>query len=161
LDIAELLASLSVLVGAQRATQAALVVLGPEALATAAPLLQPLALSIATRRAIKANKDLLPQIRNALSEATGEPVEDLAKLQRIQPRTVLIVAALAGAFYFLLPQLANVNDSWRAFESADWSWLIVIVVMSALTYVSAAIGVLGTVPQHLPFGPTFMVQLGS
>ena len=59
---------------------------------------------------------------------------------RVRPRTLLTVVALTGAFYLLLPQLANVDDSFRALRSANWGWLAVCVVMSGLTYVASAIG---------------------
>ena len=72
-----------------------------------------------------------------------------------------MVALAAGAFYFILPQLAQVGDSWRAFQSADWSWLPVVVVMSCLTYVAGAVGMVGTVPQRLPLGPTVTTQFAS
>ena len=38
----------------------------------------------------------------------------LERLVRVRPRTVITIAALVGAFYVLLPQLANVGDSFRA-----------------------------------------------
>jgi uncharacterized membrane protein YbhN (UPF0104 family) len=47
---------------------------------------------------------------------------------------LLTIAALAGAFYFLLPQLAQVGSSWNAIQSAHWAWLPVVIAMSALTY---------------------------
>ncbi len=34
-----------------------------------------------------------------------------------------MIATLTGAFYFLLPQLANVDDSVEALRSANWGWL--------------------------------------
>jgi len=54
LDVAELLASLAVLVGPERAVAAAVAVVGPRGVAPAVPLLQPLALSAATRTAARA-----------------------------------------------------------------------------------------------------------
>ena len=41
-----------------------------------------------------------------------------------------MIATLTGAFYFLLPQLANVDDSVEALRSANWGWLAACVVMS-------------------------------
>ncbi|MDP8937666.1 MAG: hypothetical protein M3O23_08055, partial [Actinomycetota bacterium] len=49
LDVAELLASLATLLGPDRAVAAAVAVVGPDGVAPAVPLLQPLALSAATR----------------------------------------------------------------------------------------------------------------
>ena len=72
-----------------------------------------------------------------------------------------MIATLTGAFYFLLPQLANVDDSVEALRSANWGWLAGAIVMSALTYVSAAVGMAGGVPERLPLAPTIEVQLAS
>ena len=52
LDVAELLASLATLAGAERSVAGAASVIGADGVAAAVPLLQPLALSAGTRRAI-------------------------------------------------------------------------------------------------------------
>jgi len=59
LDVAELLASLAVIAGAERAVATAVAVIGPDRVAAAVPLLQPLALSAGTRRAIARHNGLL------------------------------------------------------------------------------------------------------
>ena len=59
LDIAELLASLATIAGADRAVASAAAVIGPDGVAAAVPLLQPLALSVGTRRAIARHDGLL------------------------------------------------------------------------------------------------------
>ena len=159
IDRAELLASLAALVGPERALASAARVLDPADLATALPYLQPLALSASTRHQV--SKKLLTELRDGIAEVTGEEVPSLERLVRFRPRTLLTVAVLTGAFYLLLPQLANVDDSVRAMRSANWGWLAVCIVMSGLTYVASAIGMAGGVPGRLPFVPTVMAQLGS
>ena len=161
LDVAELVASLSAVVGPTRPVTAAAGALGAEAVGGALKLLQPLALSAATRHAVARHDGLLGQVRGAVAEVSGEAPESLAKLDRVRPRTLLMIAVAAGAFYFLLPQLANAGDSWRAFRSASWNWVALVLAMSALTYVGAAVGFLGTVGQRLAFLPTLMVQLAA
>ena len=69
----------------------------------------------------------------------------LERLVRVRPRTLVTIATLTGAFYVLLPQLANVDDSIEALGSANWGWLAGAVVMSGVTYVAAAIGMIGGV----------------
>lgn len=134
-------------------------VLDRDELASALPYLQPLALSASTRRQM--SKGLLKELRAATAAATGDEVPPLEQLVRVRPRTVMTIVVLTGAFYLLLPQLANVDDSVRAMRSANWGWLAVCVVMSALTYVASAIGLIGGVVQPLPFVPTVMTQLAS
>jgi len=161
LDRAELLASTASLVGPDRAAASAAAVIDHADLASAVPLLQPLALSHATRRAIRRQPELLAQTRSAAAAASSAPPAELPRLQRVRPRTLLMIAAAAGAFYFVLPQLAQVGSSWRAFESVNWVWVPVIVAFSALTYLAGGIAIIGSVAQRLPFLPTLFAQLAS
>ena len=96
-----------------------------------------------------------------IATTTGTEPPPLEKLVRVRPRTLLMIAALALAFYVLLPQLANVGDSVRAMESANWGWLAVAVVFSLLTYVASAIGMAGGVPEPLPPVANVQAQLAS
>jgi glycosyltransferase 2 family protein len=159
IDRAELLASLAAIVGPDRAVASAARVLEPAALAAAAPFLQPLALSAATRR--QSSTAELAGLREAVGEATGEEPPPLERLVRVRPRTLVMIAALTGAFYVLLPQLANVGDSFQALRQATWGWLVLAVALSLLTYVASAVGLSGGVPEHLPFVPTVESQMAS
>ena len=161
LDLAELLASLALLVGADRATASAAGVIGARQLAAAVPLLQPLALSAATRHAIRHEDGLLAATRSAAAAASGVNGEPLARLQRVRPRTLLTITALAGAFYFVLPQLADVSSSWHALQSAHWIWLPVIIASSVVTYLASAAALIGAVPGPVPFWPTTLTQAAS
>ena len=118
LDLAELLASLAITAGADRAVSRAAAVIGAQQLAAAVPLLQPLALCAATRHAIAREDGLLAATRSAAAAASELSAQPLARLQRVRPRTLLTIAAFAGAFYFVLPQLADVSSSWHALQSA-------------------------------------------
>ena len=161
LDLAELLASLAVLVGADRAVSSAAAVIGGQRLAPAVPLLQPLALSAATRHAVAHDDGLLAATRSAAAAASGLNTQPLARLQRVRPRTLLAIAAAAGAFYFILPQLAQVSSSWQALQSAHWAWLPVIIAASALTYLASAAALIGAVPGPVPFWPATLTQAAS
>jgi undecaprenyl-diphosphatase len=161
LDVAELLASLAVLAGQDRAAAAAAEGLGGQEVARSLPLLQPLALSAATRRAIAGQDGLLTRTRAAAAAASGQEAPDLARVQRVRPRTLLAIALATGAFYFVLPKLAEVGSGWHALQSAHWIWLPVIIAFSALTYLASAISLLGSVSARLPFWPTVLTQGAS
>jgi undecaprenyl-diphosphatase len=161
IDIAELLASTATLVGAERAVKAAVGVVGEGAVASAVPLLQPLALSAGTRGAVADHDGLLSETRSRAGAVTGRRPDQLAHLYRVRPRTLAMIASAAGAFYFLLPKLAQVGSSWHAMQSVNWAWVPAIVVMSALTYVAAAISGIGSVPFALPFGRTLLTAIAS
>ncbi len=162
IDVTELLISLAARIGPDRAVASAAAAIGAGGVAGAVPLLQPLALSAGTRRAIKGQDGLLKQTRATAIAASGqEGDQGLARLQRVRPRTLLAIAALAGAFYFVLPQIAQVSSSWHALVHANWAWLPVIIGLSALTYVASAIALIGSVPGHVPFGPAVLAQGAS
>ena len=160
-DVAELLASLAATVGAGRAVGSAIAVIGPGGVAAAVPLLQPLALSAGTRRAIARQTGLLTQTRAAALAASGREDQELARIQRVRPRTLLAIAAAAGAFYYLLPQLAQVGSSWRAVQSADWAWLPLVIALSAVTYLASAVALMGAVLPRIRFWPTVLAQAAS
>ena len=159
IDRAELLVSLGAIVGAEPALAAAARAMSTDDLIAAAPYFQPLALSAATRK--KASKALLQDLRTRVADITGEEPAPLERLVRVRARTLIMIAALTGAFYVLLPQLAHVDDSFDALQHADWAWLIVCILMSLVTYVAAAIGLAGGVPQQLPFVANVEAQMAS
>ncbi len=161
LDVAELLASLAAIVGSDRAVASAVAVIGPDGVAAAVPLLQPLALSAGTRRAIAQHDGLLAQTRVAAAAAGGREDQELARIQRVRPRTLLAIAAAAGAFYFVLPKLAQVGSGWQAIQSADWAWLPLVIALSAATYLASAVALMGAVSQRIRFWPTVLAQAGS
>jgi undecaprenyl-diphosphatase len=162
IDTAELVTSLAGRIGPDRAVGSALPAIGRGGVAAAVPLLQPLALSAGTRRRIKGQDALLKRTREAAIAASGDQADkNLAQLQRVRPRTLLTIAALAGAFYYLLPQIAQVSSSWHAILSANWAWLPLVILLSALTYVASAMALIGGVPGHVPFWPTVVAQFAS
>ena len=109
IDRAELHVSLAQIVGAQRAVDSATAALATAELAAVSPYLQPLALSAATRK--RAPKRMLAELREQVADDDRVQPEPLERLVRVRPRTIVMIATLTGAFYFLLPQLANVDDS--------------------------------------------------
>jgi len=156
LDIAELLASLALLTGAERAVATAVSVIGAAEVAAAAPLLQPPALSAATRRGIARHHGLLARTRELA--AGGQPGQKLARVQRVRPRTLVTTTVVAGAFYFLLPQLAQVGTGWHAVQSARWAWVPVTIAFSVLSYLGATVSFMGATPGRICFWRTLLAQ---
>jgi glycosyltransferase 2 family protein len=70
-------------------------------------------------------------------------------------------AALAGAVYFLYPQLANVGGVIERVQHANPAWIASAVACSVLTYVGATISMTGAIPRPLRKGPTLAAQLAS
>ncbi|MEV4938071.1 lysylphosphatidylglycerol synthase transmembrane domain-containing protein [Streptomyces zaomyceticus] len=227
MDIAQLLTTLGLRVGAERAVAAAVEVLGPDTVADCLPLLQPIALSRSTRATLrrlarersarereavlaaseaakhqrelakahaaeaaadptatraetkaekKADKkaekkaldtaldeareeDLLAQIRQQVllirPQAPAEPV----RLERIKPRTLVSLIAGAVAAYFLLSQISQTPLS--TISEADWRWVAAAVLFSAVSYVAAAMSLLGFVPERVGFWRTVVAQVAG
>ncbi|CAM5686268.1 lysylphosphatidylglycerol synthase domain-containing protein [Streptomyces badius] len=243
MDVAQLLTTLGLRVGAERSVAGALAVLGPDAVADCLPLLQPIALSRSTRatlrriarersqrereavveasqaakqaraeqasteqaagspatgsatgsgsgskaaskaeskaerRSLRTEKqaekraiddaleeareeDLLAQIRRQVllirPQAPVEPV----RLERIKPRTLFSFIAGAIAAYFLISQVTQA-DFGAVVEQAEWGWVAAALGFSALSYVAAAMSLLGFVPERVSFLKTVQAQVAG
>ncbi|WP_422070640.1 lysylphosphatidylglycerol synthase domain-containing protein [Streptomyces hoynatensis] len=215
MDVAQLVVTFGLRVGAERAVAAAVAVLGPDAVADSLPLLQPIALSRATRatlrqlareraqrerqavldatrayreargslpenadrKTVKAARQAEKQVMEEALERAKEP--DLlslirrqvllirpqapiepARIERISPRNLISIIAAVFAGYFLTIQLIN-PEFKRVWEGANWGWVIVAAGFSALTYVAAAMSLLGFVPEKVAFRRTVLAQVAG
>ncbi|MEU0304089.1 lysylphosphatidylglycerol synthase domain-containing protein [Streptomyces sp. NPDC006175] len=221
MDVAQLLTTTGLRVGAERAVEGALAVLGPDAVADCLPLLQPIALSRSTRATLRRiarersqrereavldasqaakqgkaqehgsetsdrkavrkslrtekqaekramddaleearEEDMLAQIRRQVllirPQAPVEPV----RLERIKPRTLFSFIAGAIAAYFLISQVTEA-DFGTVVEQAEWGWVAAALGFSALSYVAAAMSLLGFVPERVSFGKTVLAQVAG
>jgi len=159
-DVAELLASTAAVVGTERAVAAAHVATGLEELERALPWLQPLALSTATRQAIGGDAGLEP-IRRMLIEQCGVPEEPPQRIQRVEGKTVFILATIALSAWFLFPQLADIDNIWDQVRDASVPWALAAIGFSIITYVAATASLLGAIPARVRFRPALAAQLAS
>lgn len=160
-DVAELLCSLGLLAGAERSLAAGRKVLGSERLARALPALQPVAMSVETRRAVRGHKKLLGELRDGLLElnSDSEVVEQL-DLRRIKWRTIITLVLGTFAAYVLIGQLTSYNVV-ELFRQANWSWVLLAFVLAFLSFVGAALSLSGFVPERLSHVRTFAAQLAA
>ncbi|WP_338325926.1 lysylphosphatidylglycerol synthase transmembrane domain-containing protein [Thermomonospora catenispora] len=160
LDLAQLLTTLALRVGAERSVRTAAAVLGARALAGAVPLLQPVALNRDTRAALRQDRELLTRIREQIVRLEPEIEVAPANLERFRPRTIVSIVALTIAAYIVFPQLSNV-DIGGLVARAQWWWVAVAAAGAAATYLAAAWMLMGFVPERLPLGRTLLVQLAA
>ncbi|GAA3937400.1 hypothetical protein GCM10023085_18470 [Actinomadura viridis] len=160
LDLAQLLTTLALRVGPERAVRTAAAVLGEQALAGAVPLLQRVALSRDTRAALRTHRDLLTRIREQIVRMEPESEAPPIRLERFRPRTLLSIVALTLAAYIVIPQLSSV-DPVRLVAGASWWWVGVALGAAAVTYLAAAFMLMGFVPERLPLGRTVLVQVAA
>ena len=161
LDRAQLLVDTALRVGPHEAVAVAVEALGPKAVVAAVPYLQPLALPGPTRGKLRGNQEVLDAVREEVESATGVEPAPLARLERVRPRTAMSIVALAGGFYFLLPQLASVGETAEAAARANWWWLGPIFAGAAATFFCAALSLLGSVSEPIPYLPTVRMQFAA
>ncbi|MFG2119522.1 lysylphosphatidylglycerol synthase domain-containing protein [Streptomyces sp. NPDC048710] len=223
MDIAQLLTTLGLRVGAERAVASAVGVLGPDAVADCLPMLQPIALTRSTRATLRKlareraerereavleasrqakqarlaeasetagpvlekrdkktvraeqraekraldealdearEEDLLTQIRHEVLRIRPQAPVEPARLERVRPRTLISFIAGAIGAYFLLTQLTHIEFG-PLIANAQWGWVIAAVLFSALSYVAAAMALLGFVPERVPFLRTAAAQVAG
>ena len=160
-DVAAMLSSLALVVGAKRATDSAVSELGKPAVEAALPLIQPLALTTATRRALRHHKGLLDETRNDAADAVGVEHVKLEPLTRVKLHQVVTLVGLFVAMYVLLPQFGELKQTLDAAHHADILWLVLALIASTGTFVGAGLSLSGAVLAPLAFGRTFVTQLAS
>lgn len=159
-DVAELLASTAAVVGTERAVAAAHEATDLRELERALPWLQPSALSTATRDAIAAG-DGLDDIRRMLVENCGIPEEPLVKLERVDGKSLFVLATVVLSAWFLIPQLADFGNLWDQAKDASVLWAFAALGLSLITYVAATAALLGAIPLRLAFLPALVAQIAS
>jgi uncharacterized membrane protein YbhN (UPF0104 family)/tRNA A-37 threonylcarbamoyl transferase component Bud32 len=160
LDLVQLLTTLALRVGPERAVRTAAAALGADALVASVPLLQQVALGRSTRAALRHEKELLTRIREQVLRLRPEIEVEPVRLERFRPRTLLSVIAGAAGAYFLLSQLSNV-DLRQLVANSDWQWTAVGLLASGVSFLAAAFMLIGFVPERLPLGRTVLVQLAA
>ena len=159
IDVAQLLTTLALLVGPERAVASGVSSLGSQALVKALPLVQKVALGHSTRTALRTHKGLLRQIRELVLELApeGEPSEPV-ELRRLTPRTLVTVLGGGIAAYLLLTQLAQVNIG-EVLSAAQWGWALGVLGFTALSITGASLVITGAVTAQLSFVRTYLTQL--
>ncbi len=159
IDLTELLCAVAARVGPTRAVEAAAVSVGYPALIGVLPRLQPVALSAATRAEVARDEDLLERLGEEIRRAAGVDPVPLTQLERVKPRTVLLVVMTGFAVYALLPQLANASDVAYEISQAQIWWIAAAVVASAVTYLGAATSLTGASPDRMPWASLSAAQV--
>ena len=161
-DVAEMLASLALIVGADRAVATAAEELPPDVLERAVPLLQEAALSKETRRSYKElGDDLLENLRDAAAEAVGIEKVAMAPVRRI---TIGGAVSLVGSLvlvWYVFNLAANWDQTWEAFTTANLLYAVPIILMMISTYFSGAMSLMGAVTIDLVYARTVAVMFGQ
>jgi glycosyltransferase 2 family protein len=160
LDLAQLTASLALLVGPDRAADVARAKVGDTEVAGLVPLLQPVVLHRSTRVALRKRKDVLPGLRKRLLGTEPDTAAPPEQLTRIRPRTAFTLVASIIAVYYVIGEFGRVNIG-HTLATSDWRWMVVAFGLSALSYVGAAFSLSGFVLEKLSFVRTLLAQLAG
>lgn len=160
LDRIQLLAEMALLVGPDRAADVIAERLSGAELAAMVPLLQPVALHRTTRMKLRHHREVLPGLRKRLLGATPAAEAPPVQLERVRPRTLITLVAGIVAAYILIGQLSNASLA-TIFEKADWRWGILVILLSALSYVGATLELTGFVLERLNLVRTFLAQIAG
>jgi len=160
LDLAQLIAQTALLVGADRAAGIATEKVPRDGLLGLVSLLQPVALYRSTRSALRGRKNVLADVRKRLMAAAPDGEVMPAQLERVRPRTLIMLIAAVFAAYVLAGQLANVSFS-KLLAHANPEWSLVALACSAATYVGATLAISGFALERLNPLRTFLVQVAA
>ena len=157
-DVAQLLVLTASIVGPRDAVAAAVRCLGRDAVGEALPLVQPLALPAGTRSRLKGSSELLERVRDQVRERAEPPTVETVSLERLRPRALLSALSILLAVYLIGTNLTGV-DIIGTVASADPLWILVALVAFALSYLGAAWGLVGFVPETVSLRRVLTAQV--
>ena len=160
-DLAQLLTSLALAVGPQRAVSSAVATIGADDVAGSLARLQPAAMSGSTQKALKAHEGLLEELRVEVERRCAVAEPELEPVTRFTGGQVLSLALIVAVIYFLAPRLADLPGLFGEVRGASWWWLLPILASLLVTYLAATASLLGSVAQSLPPVPTLGAEVAS
>lgn len=160
-DVAELLASTALRVGAKRAVACAATVLDSRALGEAAPLLQPVVLTPDTRAQLKGAPALLDELRTLVKQDTHLESVQLAHVHRITVRGAISTVGSIVLAGYLLTLVSNFGRTWDALTRADASAWIALPILVVLGYIGGALSLIGATVIDLPLLRTTEVMFAQ
>jgi len=160
LDLAQLIAQTALVVGPDRAADVAAEKMPKDGLLGLVPLLQPVALYRTTRSALRGRKTVLADVRKRLTAAAPDGHVLPVQLERIRPRTLIMLIAGVFAAYVLAGQLANFSFK-TLLAHANPVWSLIALAFSAVTYVGATMAISGFVLERLNALRTLLVQVAA
>lgn len=138
-DCVEMLASMTCLVGPERAVAASRSVLTRAQLASLLPYVQYSVLSGATTKLLKKYPGNVKALRDAIQkEAHQKAPTQLVKIKRINVKALIYMAVFILLLIAVVPRIGELKTGLKALSHADMQWIAVAVGGSVLTYFAAA-----------------------
>jgi uncharacterized membrane protein YbhN (UPF0104 family) len=163
-DRAQLLVATALLVGSERAVDAALRAVGAgEATDPLVSFLQPAALDDALRRQVADAGLSLDDLRHAVAEAAGRDLPELQKIWRVSWGAAVRLGLLGGVGYLLISQLAGIGwDTVVDAMAAANPWLLLTALaFGQVPRVAAAASLRTASPTPVPLGRVTRLQFAT
>jgi uncharacterized membrane protein YbhN (UPF0104 family)/tRNA A-37 threonylcarbamoyl transferase component Bud32 len=161
MDLAQMVAVLALKVGPERAVAAAAAVLPASTLTVVSGLLQPVVFPSATREAARAERDVIDATRQELADLTPTAtVSPPFQLVRFGWRSVLVAAMTLVAIWAVVTKF-NFSQMVDAVSHANPWWMALSFALSMVTYVGAAMTVVGFLPVRLSFWKATLTQVAG
>lgn len=159
-DRARLLVTTALLAPDDRWAAAALAGIGADGLTDVLPYIQPAALSRYTRRSLKDAGHDLDAIRDRAAAEAGTEPPKLEPLRRVTVGSLLTIALLLLAAYFVFTAISNVgiDQVVRELEHADSAWLWAGLIVVPIVPVAQAFGTLGATTLPVRLGPVIALE---
>jgi uncharacterized membrane protein YbhN (UPF0104 family) len=159
-DRARLLVTTAQITGDDRWAPAALEGIGADGLTEVLPYIQPAALSRFTRRSLKDAGHDLDAIRDRAAAEAGTEPPKLEPLRRVTIGSLLTIALLLLAAYFVFTAISSVgiDQVVDELEQADTAWLWTALVTVPLVPVAQSFGTLGATTLPLRLGPVLALE---
>ena len=160
-DRAELLVTTALLVGPDRALDAAVRNVDPHILAETLPFVQLPALPAHARRDAKKPKHFVDDLRTGLQVRLDVDAVQLAELERISVAKAVSWVGFAVLAFFLLTLASNWSEIVDAMSGIDWVWVAPIVIVTLLGTVGGAMSLSGSVTRPIALGEATIVMFGQ
>ncbi|HEU4894662.1 MAG TPA: lysylphosphatidylglycerol synthase transmembrane domain-containing protein, partial [Acidimicrobiia bacterium] len=162
-DVVELLFSLSLLVGSERAVGSAREGLGQESLVSALPYLQVPAVSAVSRRRVEKPKKVITELSEAVLAATGVDKPEPVQLRRVSLKSLIALGLVLLIGSALIPLITGVDyaEIWDVLEGADWALIVLALIVGHTQFFPQATSTMFAVTTKLPFFPLLVLQTAS
>jgi uncharacterized protein (TIRG00374 family) len=160
-DIAQLLVTTSALYGADAAVEAAIDVLGKDAVLKASRRLTKTAVPKHIRDSVSDAKAVISRSRAEVMRQTGAEKIKSEAVTRFS-RSQLIQLVLLGALvYVAYPFISTVPTFFNALGKANWWWAVLGLAISASTYVGAAAALWASADESVNFWRLSIAQVAN
>ncbi|MBM3660241.1 MAG: flippase-like domain-containing protein [Actinobacteria bacterium] len=162
-DIATLLYTTSLVVGADRAAAALTATFDKEELAAAVPFLQPPVVRRDLRKSQKGVKKAFGDLRDQVAAAAGVEAPELEQLRRVSRRQVVMFAAACFGIWAMIGMIGDPAELWDTIQTASWGWVVFAFACWIVVEIGYSVSMLGAIPpaNDVPFGPLTLLQVAS